>query len=179
MLPAEFGLPRSPATSSNKQRRLIGLLAVAVLLAVALVACGTSTSKGPLSRSATMATASCKSAYVDWLSLSGAVTCDQAKAVAGAIFIGDDGNERTSFMREDFSPLPTVRVAGVGYLPTRIMGLWHCRYGTRRSSYDGETGRTSLGANGPLRLLFTTCSLDAGVVRMTTAMDHRPNRSDS
>jgi hypothetical protein len=122
-LPAEFGLPRSPATSSNKQRRLIGLLAVAVLLAVAFVACGTSTSKGPLSRSATMATASCKSAYVDWLSLSGAVTCDQAKAVAGAIFIGDDGNERTSFMREDFSPLLTVRVRGWAICPR---ASWAC-----------------------------------------------------
>jgi hypothetical protein len=179
VLPAEFGLSRSPATSSNNHGRVIGLLAVAALLVVALVACGTSTSTRPLSGSATKATASCESAYVDWLSLSGGVKCAEAKAVAGAIFMGDDGNERTSFMKEDFSPLPTDRVAGVGYLPTRILGLWHCRYGTRRSSYDDETGRTWPGASGPLRLVYTTCSLDARVVRMTTAMDHRPNRSDS
>ena len=179
MLPAAFGLPRSPAPSSNKQRKVIGLLAVAALLVGALVACGTSTSTGPLSGSATKATASCESAYVDWLSLSGGVKCDEAKAVAGAIFMGDDGNERTSFMREDFAPLPTVRVAGLGYLPTRILGLWHCRYGTRRSSYEREAGGTWLGAYGTLRLVYATCSLDARVVRMTTAMDHRPNRSDS
>ena len=179
MLPAAFGLPRSPAPSSNKQRKVIGLSAVAALLVVALVACGTSTSTGPLSSSATKATASCESAYVDWLSLSGGVKCDEAKAVAGAIFMGDDGNERTSFMREDFAPLPTVRVAGVGYLPTRMLGLWHCRYGTRRSSYDGEAGGTWLGAYGTLRLVYATCSLDARVVRTSTAMDHRPNRSDS
>jgi hypothetical protein len=71
---------------------------------------------------------------VDWLSLSGGVKCDQAEDVASAIFMGDDGNERTSFMKEDFSPLPTVNVAGVGYLLTRIVGFWHCRYSTRRSS---------------------------------------------
>jgi hypothetical protein len=65
---------------------------------------------------------------VDWLYLSAGV--------------GDDGNERTSFMKEDFSPLPTVAVAGVGYLPTRVLGGWHCRYSTRRSSYGVETARS-------------------------------------
>jgi hypothetical protein len=166
-------------TSNNEQSRVIGWLAVAATVAVALAACGTTTSTGPSSASATRAPAPCKSAYVDWLYLSGGVKCDEARSVASAIFMGDDGNEGTSFMKEDFAPLPTVRVAGVGYLPTRILGLWHCRYGTRRSSYDGEAGGTWLGAYGTLRLVYATCSLDARVVRMTTAMDHRPNRSDS
>ena len=117
---------------------------------------------------------SCQSAYVDWLSPSGGVTCDEAKAVAGAIFMGDDGNNRTSFMQQDFSPAPTVRVAGVGYLPARVLGSWGCTYGTRRSSY----GTWSPG-NGTLRLLYTTCTLDAGVVEITTAIDQRADSSDS
>jgi hypothetical protein len=71
---------------------------------------------------------------VDWLYRSGSAKCDEAKDVASAIFMGDDGNERTSFMKQDFSGLPTVEVAGVGDLPTRILGSWRCRYSTRRSS---------------------------------------------
>ena len=111
---------------------------------------------------------------MDWLSPSGGVKCDAAKAVAGAIFMGDDGNDRTSFMQQDFSPAPTVRVAGVGYLPSRILGSWQCSYSTRRSSY----GTWSPG-NGTLRLLYTTCRLGAGVVQITTAIDQRADRSDS
>jgi hypothetical protein len=167
-------------TSSNKRSWALALWAVAATVVLALAACGTAApSSGPTSGSATKAEASCASAYVDWLYRSGSVKCDEAKDVASAIFMGDDGNERTSFMSEDFAPLPTVRVAGVGYLPTRILGLWHCRYGTRRASYDGEPGGRWLGAYGTLRLVYATCSLDARVVRITTAMDHRPNRSDS
>lgn len=120
------------------------------------------------------AEASCQSAYVDWLTLSGGVKCGDAKAVAGAIFMGDDGNDRTSFMQQDFSPAPTVRVAGVGYLPSRVLGSWQCSYITRRSSY----GTWSPG-NGTLRLLYTTCTLDAGVVQITTAIDQRADSSDS
>jgi hypothetical protein len=147
---------------------------------LALAACGpTTTPSGPSSGSATKATASCESAYVDWLYLSGGVTCDEARDVATAIFMGDDGNRRTSFLREDFSPLPTVKVAGVGYLPTRILGLWHCGYGARRSSYGVQTGGTWLDAIGSLRLLYATCRIDAGVVKMTTAIDQRVNRRES
>ena len=91
---------------------------------------------------------------MDWLYLSGGVKCDEARSVASAIFMGDDGNERTSFMKEDFSPSPTVKVAGVGYLPTRISGFWLCRYRTRRASYGVQTGRTSFDANGALRLVY-------------------------
>jgi hypothetical protein len=167
-------------TRSNKQSRAIGLLGVAASVVLALAACGTTTSSTERSaRSATKAKASCESPYVDWLYLSRGVTCDEAKDVATAIFMGDDGNERTSFMKEDFSPLPTVKVAAVGYLPTRILGSWHCRYSTRRSSYGVETGRPWLDANGTLRLVYATCALDAGVVKMTTAMDRRANRSYS
>jgi hypothetical protein len=116
---------------------------------------------------------------VDWLYLSGGVKCDQAKGVATAIFMGDDGNERTSFLKEDFSPLPTVDVPGVGYLPVRILGSWHCTYSTRRSSYGAETGRAWFDANGPVRLVYATCRLDARVVKLTTAIDERPNRRAS
>jgi len=185
LLAAEFGtapLPTQPEvlTSSKKQSRVIGLLAVAATVVAALAACGTTTtSTGPSSASATEAQASCESAYVDWLYLSGGVKCDEARRVATAIFMGDDGNERTSFMKEDFSPLPTVKVAGVGYLPTRILGFWHCRYSTRRSSYGVQTGRTWFDANGSLRLVYATCRLDASVVKMTTATDQRANRRDS
>jgi hypothetical protein len=110
--------------------------------------------------SAAKAEPACRSAYVDWLQRSGTVTCDKAKEVATTIFMGDDGNERRSFLREDFAPLPTVSVAGVGYLPTRVLGAWQCRYATRRSSY---------GAPAP-RLVSATCRLDGGVVTMTTAV---------
>ena len=110
---------------------------------VALGACGTASKPtGHSSGLATQAEASCESAYVDWLYRSGRVKCDEAKDVASAIFMGDDGNERTSFMKQDFSGLPTVEVAGVGDLPTRILGLWRCRYSTRRSSYGVQTART-------------------------------------
>jgi hypothetical protein len=112
------------------------------------------------------------SAYVDWLSLSEGATCDAAKAVAGAIFMGDDGDVRSSFLQADFSPLPTVKVAGVGYLPKRIPGSWHCRYETRRSSYGVWT-------DGTPRLLYATCRLNSRVVTMTTTVDHLANRSDS
>jgi hypothetical protein len=113
---------------------------------------------------------------VDWLYLSAGVKCDDAKDVASAIFMGDDGNERTSFMKEDFSPLPTVRVAGVGHLPTRVLGFWHCRYGTRRSSYGAQTGTTWLDSIGSLRLVYATCRRGARVVKMTTAIDQAANR---
>jgi hypothetical protein len=93
--------------------------------------------------------------------------------------MGDDGNKRTSFLKEDFSPLPTVKVAGVGYLPTRVLGWWRCRYGTRRSSYDPETGTTRFDADGSLRLVYATCRLDARVVTMTTAMDQRADHRNS
>ena len=167
-------------TSSNKQSRVIGLPAVAVAVVLALVACGTTTTSiGPLSGSARKVKVSCESAYVDWLYLSGGVTCGGANDVASAIFMGDDGTERTSFMKQDFSGRPTVKVAGVGYLPTRILGAWHCRYSTRRSSYGVATGMRWLDANGPLRLVYATCTLDAGIVNMTTAIDQRANRSDS
>jgi hypothetical protein len=135
-------------------------------------------SGGPSSRVATQATASCQSAYVDWLQLSGSVTCDQANKVATAIFMGDDGDTRASFLREDFAPLPTVRVAGVGYLPSRVLGFWQCRYSTRRSSYGVQTAGTSFGAYGTLRLVHATCSCHVGVVEMTTSMDQRPDRRD-
>jgi hypothetical protein len=106
---------------------------------------------------------------VDWLYRSRGVTCDQAKAVATAIFMGDDGDERTSFTQEDFAPLPTVNVPGVGYVPTRTSGFWHCRYGTRRSSYGVAT----------VGFVYATCRFGAHVVKMTTAMDHRAIRRDS
>jgi hypothetical protein len=77
-------------------------------------------------------------------------------------------------MQQDFSPAPTVRVAGVGYLPARVLGSWQCTYSTRRSSY----GTWSAGA-GTLRLLYTTCTLDAAVVEITTAIDQRADSSDS
>jgi hypothetical protein len=112
---------------------------------------------------------------VDWLYLSGGVRCAEAKDVATAIFMGDDGNQRTSFMKEDFAPLPTAQVEGVGYLPKRILGSWHCRYSTRRASYGVGTGRPWLDANGTLRLLYVICGLGARVVTMTTAIDQRVN----
>jgi hypothetical protein len=173
-------LPAQPEvlTSSNKQRRVIGLMAVAATVEVALAACGTTTSTEPSSGSATKARASCESAYVDWLYLSGGVKCDEARGVATAIFMGDDGNERTSFNKEDYSPLPTVKVPGVGYLPTRISGLWHCRYSTRRSSYRVRTARTGFDANGSLRLVYATCRLEAVVVTMTTTIGQGANRRD-
>ena len=91
-----------------------------------MAACGTtSTPTGPTSVSAPRSEASCASAYVDWLSHSGGATCHEAKDVARAIFMGDDGNVRTSFTKGDFAPLPTVAVDGVGYLPKRIAGSWH------------------------------------------------------
>jgi hypothetical protein len=159
---------------------VLSLLAVAAAVAVGLAACGsTTTSTGPSSGSAMKAKAPCAIAYVDWLYLSEGVKCDEARSVANAIFTGDDGNERTSFMKEDFSPLPTVKVAGVGYLPTRVLGFWHCRYSTRRSSYGVQAGRTWFDATGSLRFVYATCRLDGGIVKMTTAMDQRANRRDS
>ena len=88
------------------------------------------------------------------------MTCDEAKEVATTIFMGDDGNTRTSFLREDFAPLPTVSVAGVGYLPTRVLDAWRCRYSTRRSSYGAPAAR----------LVSATCRLDGGVVAMTSVV---------
>ena len=183
LLAAEFGTAPLPTqsevlTSSDKQRRVIGLLAVAASVVVALAACGTTTSTGPSSGSATRAPASCESAYVDWLYLAGGVTCAEAKDVATAIFMGDDGNQRASFMKEDYSPLPTVKVPGVGYLPTRILGLWRCSYSTRRSSYGVQIARTWFDANGAPRLVSATCRLDGRVVKMTTAMDQGTNYRD-
>src|SRR5919204_2298065 len=158
---------------------VIGLLGVAAVVMVALVACGTTTtSAGPSSGPATKAEASCESIYVDWLYLSGGVKCEAAKDVAAAIFMGDDGNERTSFMKEDYAPIPTVKVPGVGYLPTRVLRVWHCEYSTRRSSYGVQTDSPWLDASGPLRFVYATCRLDAGIVKMTTALDDRPNRRD-
>jgi hypothetical protein len=149
------------------------LLAAAGTVVVGLGGCGTTTMpSGPAPRAA----GGCQSTYVDWLQLSGAVTCDQANQVATAIFMGDDGNTRTSFLRGDFAPLPTLRVAGVGYLPTRVLGSWHCRYSTRRSSYDAPAAPASLGATGAPRLVSATCRFHAGVVAMTTAMDERAGR---
>jgi hypothetical protein len=142
---------------------------IAAAVVVLLTACGATRqrSSGP-----TSTRAACVSAYVDWLSRSDGATCDAAKAVASAIFMGDDGDVRSSFLREDFSPLPTIRVAGVGYLPTRILRSWHCTYETRRSSY-GVTN------DGSPRLLYGTCRLNARVVTMTTTVDQLVNRSDS
>ena len=116
---------------------------------------------------------------MDWLYLSGGVKCVEARKLASAIFMGDDGNERRSFMKEDFSPSPTVKVAGVGYLPTRISGFWLCRYSTRRSSYGVQTGRTSFDANASLRLVSATCRFDAAVVKMTRTIDQLADRRDS
>jgi hypothetical protein len=173
---------QSPLTHPNRllrPSRVTGLLAVATAV-LALAACGTTTtSTGPPLGSAKKAQASCQSVYVDWLYLSAGVTCHDAKDVASAIFMGDDGNERTSFMKEDFPPLPTVAVAGVGYLPTRVLGGWHCRYSTRRSSYGVETARSWFDAIGSRRLVYATCRLGAGVVKMTTAMDQGANRRNS
>jgi hypothetical protein len=107
---------------------------------------------------------------VDWLYLSRGTACDAAKNVASAIFMGDDGDQRSSFMREDFSP--TVTVAGVGYLPTRVFGSWQCRYKTRRPSYGVPTA-------GSRRLVYATCMLSARVVMMTTTVDQLANRSDA
>ena len=166
-------------TSNNEQSRVIGRLAVAATVVVALAACGTTTSTGRSSGSATRAQAPCESAYVDWLYRSGGVKCDEARSVASDIFMGDDGNERTSFMKEDFSPAPTVKVAGVGSLPTRLSGFWRCRYSTRRSSYGVQTGRTSSDANGSLRLVSATCRFDAAVVKMTRTIDQLADRRDS
>jgi hypothetical protein len=166
-------------TSNNEHSRVIGRLAVAATVAVALAACGTTMSTGPSSGSARRAPAPCESAYVDWLDLSGGVKCDEARSVASAIFMGDDGNERTSFMKEDFYPAPTVKVAGVGYLPTRLSGFWRCKYSTRRSSYGVQTGRTSFDANSYLRLVSATCRFDAGVVKMTRTIDQLADRRDS
>jgi hypothetical protein len=179
-LGSSFVHPSGGSDERQKQRRVICLLAVAAIVVVALAACGTTTTTTRASSgSATKSKASCESAYVDWLYLSAVVTCGVARRVASAIFMGDDGNERTSFMKEDFSPLPTVKVAGVGYLPTRILGFWQCRYGTRRASYGVQTGMTWFDPNGSLRLVYATCRLDAGVVKMTTAIDQRANRRDS
>jgi hypothetical protein len=145
--------------STNEQRGVIGLLAAAVAVVLALGGCATgTTSSGPSSGPVAKGDASCRSPYVDWLELSGGLTCDEARKVVTTIFMGDDGNERTSFLRADFAPLPTVMVAGVGYLPTRILGSWQCRYRTRRSSY---------GAPAP-RLVSATCRLGAAAVVMTT-----------
>lgn len=143
---------------------------------VALAACGT-VSK-PTGHSSGAVT-SCESAYVDWLYLAGRVRCGEANDVVAAIFMGRDGNERTSFLREDFTPLPTVKVAGVGYLPTRILRSWHCRYRTRRSSYAEGTVRPSFDASGTLRLVYATCRHEAGVVEITTAMQHGTNQRNS
>jgi hypothetical protein len=139
--------------------------AVAAVVPLALAACGTVRRAGRPS-----ADVSCQSAYVDWLNPSGGVNCDDAKAVARVIFMGDDGNDRTSFMKQDFAPAPTATVAGVGDLPTRVLGLWRCRYRTRRSSY---------GASVTLRLVYTTCRVGAGVVQITTTVDQRADRRDS
>jgi hypothetical protein len=163
-------------TNGNKQRRLISVPAVAATVALALAACGTTTPTRPSSGSPTRAEASCESAYVDWMYRSAGVRCDEARHVASAIFMGDDGNQRTSFLKEDFSPLPTVKVAGVGYLPTRILRFWHCRYSTRRSSYGVQTASRWFEANGSLRLLYATCRRDSRAVKITTAMDERANR---
>lgn len=111
------------------------------------------------------------SAYVDWLYVSPGARCRAAKNVAGAIFMGDDGGERTSFLKDDFSPLPTIKVAGIGYLPTRILGSWHCRYATRRSSYGA-----SIAGAWP-RLVYVRCTLDATVVMMTTTVNQLAGRS--
>jgi hypothetical protein len=153
-------------------------MAVAATAVLGLGACGAMTMPHRPA-SAAAAAASCHSAFVDWLQVSGGVKCDRATAVATAIFMGDDGNDRTSFMKDDFSPLPTVEVAGVGYLPTRVPGSWHCRYSTRRSSYGVPTPDTGLNAGGPPRLVSATCRLGTGVVVMTTAVDERANRRDS
>jgi hypothetical protein len=144
-------------------------VAIAAAVVVLLTACGSARRSPP---SATRTDAACASAYVDWLSRSDGATCDAAKNVASAIFMGDDGDVRSSFMREDFAPLPTVSVAGVGYLPTRILGSWRCRYETRRSSY-GVSPESSP------RLLYATCRLDARIVTMTTTVDQLVNRSAS
>ncbi len=146
---------------------------------LALGACIASKPKGHSSGSVTPADASCESAYVDWLYLSGRVRCGEANDVAAAIFMGRDGNERTSFRREDFTPLPTVKVAGVGYVPTHILRSWHCRYRTRRSSYAEGTVRPSFDASGTLRLVSATCRHQAGVVEITTAMERGTNRRNS
>ena len=116
---------------------------------------------------------------MDWLYFSGRVRCSEANTVAAAIFMGRDGNERTSFLREDFTPLPTVRVAGVGYLPTHVLGSWHCRYRTRRSSYAEGAVRPSLDASGTLRLVSATCVAEAAVVEITTTTEHGTNRRNS
>ena len=147
---------------------------------LALGACGTAAKhKGHSSGSVTQAAASCESAYVDWLYFSGRVRCSEANTVAAAIFMGRDGNERTSFLREDFTPLPTVKVAGVGYLPTRVLRSWHCRYRTRRSSYAEGAVRPSFDASGTLRLVSATCVAEAAVVEITTTTEHGTNRRNS
>jgi hypothetical protein len=155
-----------------------GLVAVAAIAVLGLGGCGTRTMPREPG-SAAEAGAFCHSAFVDWLEVSGGVKCDQATAVATAIFMGDDGNDRTSFMKDDFSPLPTVELAGVGYLPTRVLRAWHCRYSTRRSSYGVATAGPWLDASEPPRLVSATCRLGAGVVTMTTAVDQRANRRDA
>jgi len=148
-------------TSSARQSLVIGAPAVAATVVIALAACGTATK--PTAPSSGSPEVSCQSAYVDWLYRSRGVTCAQANAVAAAIFMGDDGDERTSFTQEDFAPLPTVNVPGVGYVPARTSGLWHCRYSTRRSTYGVAI----------VRFVYATCRLGAHVVKMTTAMDNR------
>jgi hypothetical protein len=159
----------APATSG------LGPLAIAAMVVLALGACGVTTSTGPSARPGT----SCESAFVDWLYVVGKVKCSAAKDVASAIFRAEDGNERTSFMKQDFSPLPTVEVAGVGYLPTRIQGLWRCRYDTRRSSYGVATGARRFDAIGSPWLVQATCRAKAGVVVMTTAIHQGENRRKS
>jgi hypothetical protein len=97
------GCPRTLTCDSREPSMVLSLLAVAAAVAVGLAACGsTTTSTGPSSGSAMKAKAPCAIAYVDWLYLSEGVKCDEARSVANAIFTGDDGNERTSFMKEDF-----------------------------------------------------------------------------
>jgi hypothetical protein len=155
-----------------------GLLTVAAAAALALGGCGARTApRGPAAGAE--AAAPCHSAFVDWLQVSASVTCDQATAVAKAIFMGDDGNDRTTFMKGDFSALPTAEVAGVGYLPTRVLSSWHCRYSTRRSSYGVPTAGRWLHASGPPRLVSATCRLHGAVVTMTTTVDQRANRRAS
>src|SRR5262245_733708 len=98
-------MPTSTRSSGSMSRTSSAARTAAVAAGVplALAACGTV--RPAAGRPAYV---SCQSAYVDWLSPSGGVKCDDAKAVARAIFMGDDGNDRASFMKQDFSPAPTA-----------------------------------------------------------------------
>jgi hypothetical protein len=157
-----------------------GVIALAVAAAAVLGLGGCGARAVPHRAGSTAeAGAPCHSAFVDWLQVSAGVKCGQATAVAGAIFMGGDGNDRTSFTKDDFSPLPMVELAGVGYLPTRVLRSWHCRYSTRRSSYGVPTAGPWLDASEPPRLVSATCRLGADIVTMTTAVDQRANRRDS